>query len=97
MNKIYSMLGIARKGGKISIGYDATCIDVQKNKSKLVLIATDASDKTKKNIRFVCDKYGCKYIEYGENEILGQCLGKKMISVLSINDENIVLYVLSNI
>ncbi len=97
MNKIYSMLGIARKGGKISIGYDVTCLDVQKNKSKLVMIAVDASEKTKKNIQFVCDKYNCEYIEYGEKELLGQCLGKKMVSVLSINDENIVSYVLSNI
>jgi ribosomal protein L7Ae-like RNA K-turn-binding protein len=97
MNKIYSMLGIARKGGKISIGYDVTCIDVQKNKSMLVMIASDASEKTKKNIIYVCDKYNGKYIEYGEKELLGQCLGKKMVSVLSINDENIVSYVLSNI
>lgn len=97
MNKIYSMLGIARKGGKISIGYDVTCLDVQKNNSILVMIASDASEKTKKNIQYVCDKYNSKYIEYGEKELLGQCLGKKMVSVLSINDENIVSYVLSNI
>jgi len=97
MNKIYSMLGIARKGGNISIGYDVTCLDVQKNKSILVMIAADASEKTKKNIIYVCDKYNRKYIEYGEKELLGQCLGKKMVSVLSINDENIVSYVLSNI
>jgi len=99
MNKIYSMLGIARKGGKISIGYDATCLEIQKNKNKnkLVMIAVDASEKTKKNIQFICDKYSCKYIEYGEKELLGQCLGKKMVSVLSINDENMVLYILSNI
>jgi ribosomal protein L7Ae-like RNA K-turn-binding protein len=93
------MLGIARKGGKISIGYDVTCLEVQKNKnkSKLVMIASDASEKTKKNIIYVCDKYNGKYIEYGEKELLGQCLGKKMVSVLLINDENIISYVLSNI
>lgn len=97
MNKIYSMLGLARKGGKISIGYDVTCIEVEKKKSLLVMIASDASEKTKKNIIYVCDKYSGKYIEYGEKELLGQCLGKKMVSVLSINDENIVSYVLKNI
>ena len=97
MNKIYSMLGIARKGGNISIGYDVTCLDVKDNKSKLVLIAVDASDKTKKNIQFICDRYSVKYVEYGEKDILGRSLGKKMISVLSVNDTNIATYLLNNI
>ncbi|MDF2948053.1 MAG: hypothetical protein K0R07_63 [Sedimentibacter sp.] len=97
MNKIYSMLGIARKGGNISIGYDVTCLDVKDNKSKLVLIATDASDKTKKNVQFICDKYETKYIEYGEKEILGKSLGKKMVSVISVKDINIASYLLNNI
>lgn len=94
MHKIYSMLGIARKGGNISIGFDAACIDIEKNKSALVVIASDASDKTKKNIKFICDKYNCKYIEFGEKEIIGKSLGRKVVSVLSVNDKNIASYLL---
>ncbi len=97
MNKAYSMIGIARKGGNISIGFDVTCLDIKDNKSKLVLIATDASDKTKKNIQFICDKYNIKYVEFGEKEILGKNLGKKVVSVLSIKDSNIASYLLNNI
>lgn len=97
MNKIYSMLGIARKGGKLSIGFDATCLDIRNNKSKLVLIAKNASEKTNNNIQFECDKYDVKFIEFGEKELIGRCLGKKVVSVLSINDENIVDYILNNI
>lgn len=96
-DKIYSIVGIARKGGKISIGYDVTCTAVEKNKSVLVLIAADASDKTKKNIQFICDKYNCKYVEYGEKELLGKSLGRKMVGVLSINDQNIASYILNNV
>lgn len=97
MNKIYSMLGIAKKGGKISIGFDVACLDVKNKKSNLVLIASDASDKTKKNIIFFCDKYDIKYVEYGEKEILGKSLGRKVVSVLSVNDTNIASYLLNNI
>lgn len=97
MNKIYSMIGIAKKGGKISIGFDVTCADVKIKKTKLVLIASDASEKTKKNIQFICDKYETKYIEYGEKEILGKSLGRKVVSVLSINDINIASYLINNI
>lgn len=97
MNKIYSMLGIAKKGGKISIGFDVTCLDVKSKKSILVLIAVDASDKTKKNIQFICDKYDIKYVEYGEKEILGKSLGRKVVGVLSVNDTNIASYILNNL
>ena len=97
MHKIYSMLGIAKKGGNISIGFDATEIDIEKKKSFLIIIASDASDKTKKNIKFICDKYNCAYIEFGEKEILGRSLGRKVVSVLSVNDKNIASYLLNNV
>lgn len=97
MNKIYSMLGIAKKGGKISIGFDVTCMEVKSKKSNLVLMAADASDKTKENIQFLCDKYDIKYVEYGEKEILGKSLGRKVVSVLSVNDTNIASYLLNNL
>lgn len=97
MNKFYSMLGLARRGGKISAGYDATCAAMQKNKDCLVVIAADASDKTRKNILYFCEKYGCRHIEYGEKEMLGKSLGKKTLSVLAVNDENIIKYLLNNV
>lgn len=97
MNKIYSMVGLAKKGGKISIGFDVTCSEIKSNNSKLVLIAEDASEKTKKNVIYFCEKNNCKYIKYGEKELLGKSLGKKMVSVLSVNDENIASYLLKNI
>ncbi len=91
------MLGIAKKGGNLSIGYDATLINIKSNKSELVLLASDASDKTKKNIQFVCDQYNAKYFEYGEKDILGKQLGRKVVSVLSITDKNIASYIINNI
>ena len=97
MHKIYSFLGIARKGGNVSIGFESTKMDIEKNKSFLVIIALDASDKTKKNIKFICDKYYCKYIEFGEKELLGKSLGRKVVSVLSITDKNISSYLINNV
>ncbi|NLK65673.1 MAG: 50S ribosomal protein L7ae [Tissierellia bacterium] len=97
MHKIYSMLGIARKGGNVSIGFDSTKLNIENNKSFLVIIACDASEKTKKNIKFICNKYNCEYIEFGEKEILGKSLGKNVVSVLSISDKNIAAYLLNNV
>lgn len=91
------MLGIGRKGGNITIGFDAAVSDLEKNKSYLVIIASDTSEKTKKNIRYYCERYNCEYIEYGEKEILGRSLGRKVVSVLSIRDKNIAKYILNNV
>jgi ribosomal protein L7Ae-like RNA K-turn-binding protein len=91
------MLGIARKGGNVSIGFDSTKLNIENNKSFLVIIACDASEKTKKNIKFICNKYNCEYIEFGEKEILGKSLGKNVVSVLSISDKNIAAYLLNNV
>lgn len=97
MNKIYSMLGIAKKGGKISIGFDAACLDIKHKKSILVIIAVDASEKTKENIQFLCKKHDIEYVEYGKKEILGRSIGRKVVSVMSINDKNIASYLLNNL
>ncbi len=97
MHKNYAMLGIARKGGNISIGFDATKTDIEKNKALLVVLAQDASEKTKENIIFICNKYNIKYIEFGEKEVLGKSLGRKVVGVLSVTDTNIASYLLNNL
>jgi ribosomal protein L7Ae-like RNA K-turn-binding protein len=91
------MLGIAKKGGNISIGFDATCFDIKHRKSILVIIAVDASEKTKENVQFLCEKHTVKCVEYGEKEILGKSLGRKVVSVMSVNDINIASYLQNNI
>ena len=91
------MFGIARKSGNVAIGFDAAKADIEKAKSFLIVIAEDASEKTKKNIIFICQKYNCKYIEFGEKKRTGKSLGKEIVSVLSIRDKNLASYVLNNL
>jgi len=97
MNKFYGMLGIARKGGKIVLGYDTTVSLIKGNiVDILVIVASDASEKTKKNIIFECNKYSRNYIEYGEKVVYGKILSKKEVSVLAVTDKNIISYLKNN-
>ena len=91
------MIGMARKSGKISIGYDSSLKIIKKNKNCVIIIAQDASEKTKKNIIYECDKYDCKYIIKGEKQILGKFLGKDIVSIVGIYEKNIALYLINNI
>ena len=48
MEKLHSLLGLAMRAGKLVSGEDGTMLDLKKNKLNLVIVATDASNNTKK-------------------------------------------------
>lgn len=97
MNKVCGMLGLSRKAGKLIYGYNST-IDLLKSSRKdvLVIYASDASQKTKKNVIFECNKYNFDYIEYGNKVDFGKILNKEEVSVLAVTDPNIMSYIKNN-
>lgn len=88
MNKIYSMLGLATKAGKVASGEFATDKSVKCGKAWLVIVSEDASDNTKKMFSNMCEFYGVPRYFYGTKEELGHAIGKAMRSSLAITDEN---------
>ena len=48
-NKVLGMLGISAKAGKIASGTDAVLELIEKEKAKLIIVATDAAERTKEN------------------------------------------------
>ena len=48
VNKVYSMLGLAMKAGKVASGEFATDKSVKSGKAWLVIVSEDASDNTRK-------------------------------------------------
>lgn len=69
---------------------DAVIESIQFKKAKLVIIAEDASEKSKKNIEFICKKNNLKYIVYGKKEDLSRSIGKDNKIVFAIKDKNFV-------
>lgn len=74
--------------GKIISGMDAVCEVVQKQKAKLVIVAEDASEKSKKNIRYVCTNNGINVIELSTIEDISNAIGKKNKAIIGIIDKN---------
>jgi ribosomal protein L7Ae-like RNA K-turn-binding protein len=85
---VLSMLGLAQKAGKVVSGEFATEKAVKEQKAKLVMVAEDASDNTKKLFTDKCGYYGCGLILYGTKETLGQAMGRQFRASLAICDEN---------
>ncbi|MBE6775654.1 MAG: hypothetical protein E7543_05625 [Ruminococcaceae bacterium] len=88
-DRFLSLLGMARRSGKLSTGHDAVISSVVKNKAKLVILSSEGSDRLKREITHACS-YGGKNIpvlftDYTTGE-LSKAIGIKA-AVISLDDE----------
>ena len=74
--------------GKIVSGMDAVSEAVKKHKVKLVIIATDISEKSKENIKYVCTNNEVRTIELSNMEELGNAIGKKNRAIIGVTDKS---------
>ena len=86
-NKIYSLLGLAKKAGRVVSGEFATDKSIKEGTAFLVLVSEDASDNTKKKFSNTCEFYGVPRYFFGTKDELGHAIGKEMRSSLAITDE----------
>lgn len=83
------MLGISAKAGKVVCGNDATIEDIERHKVKLVIVAENASDKTKKNMKFLCDKNTIPIFEFGEIDEISKTIGKSNKAIIGIKSKSL--------
>ena len=85
-NKIYQMIALCQKARKLVAGEFAAKQAVVKQAALLVIIATDASENTKKLFRDKCSYRNIPCVEWGNKEQLGKMLGKEIRAVVCIVD-----------
>ena len=81
--KFGSLLGFARKSGNVILGLDT--LEKKPAKAKLIISASDASERTKRNIGFLQRPH--IEVEMTKEE-LGKLLGCGNVAVVGITDEN---------
>ena len=89
-NKILNLLGIATRAGNIIAGNNACENALKMKKIKMLIVAEEASDKTKKNYKFYAEKYNIPIIFIGTIEELSKTIGQKNKAIIGIKDINIV-------
>ena len=57
-DKVLSLLGLARRAGKLEAGFDAAVSAVKAKKAFLLVAAADLSEKTVKNLKYEGDRGG---------------------------------------
>lgn len=55
-DRLLSMLGIARKAGKLVFGRDRVAEAIAQKQAKLLICSEDLSPKSKKEMQFLCEK-----------------------------------------
>lgn len=88
-DKIYGLIGLATRARKIAYGNDAVMDCVKQKKTKLVMVTEDASEKTRKNMQYVCQKNNIKIIIFGKKDKLSHIIGKDNKVVIAIKEKNI--------
>ena len=89
MNKVYGMVGISAKAGKVVAGTDIVIENMKKRKLSLVIVAEDASDKTKKEMTFNCNKYNVKIKFFGDIDTNSKAIGKSNKAIIGILDKGL--------
>ena len=85
--KTFGPLGLAMKSGNVASGEFMTEKAIRSGTAKLVIVAEDASDNTKKKFRNSCSYYQVPMAVFGEKEILGNAIGKEFRASLAVLDQ----------
>jgi len=85
-NKALSYLGLAMRAGKLAIGEEGVLKAVRSGQARLVVMAEDASDNTRKKFQDKCQHYGVTLAEcFGRYE-LGAAIGKEARVLVAVVD-----------
>ena len=86
-DKILSYIGLASKAGRSVGGEFSVEKAIKEKKARLVIVATDASDNTKKNFNDSCTFYKVPIIIYGTKDDLGKATGNQFRASVAVLDD----------
>lgn len=84
--KFFNLLGLASRAKKIVTG-DMLLPAIQSKRVSLVLIASDASENTKKKYSDKCSYYGINFYSIEDSETLNRAIGKNNRMVIGVDDK----------
>ena len=88
-DSVISLIGIAKRAGKVVSGEFSTEKAIKEKKAKLVIVALDASDNTKKLFTNKTKFYDIPLFFYGDKDSLGHGIGCEIRTSIGILDEGL--------
>ena len=75
-----------QKREKLFLGFDAIEDGIKRKIVSLIIVANDTSEKTKKEVKFICDKYDIKFIVFGTIEGNSHSIGRTNRAIIGVCD-----------
>ena len=85
---LLGLLGLSSRAGKVISGTDACIEYINKNKIKLMILAKDASDRTKLKFNQIAASKKIPIYEFGSIDEISKSIGKKNKAIIGITDIN---------
>ena len=95
--KLLSYMGFAAKARKIVNGYNTCVFTMEKRRAKLLIIAADLAENSKKKMISAAGKYNVKYRIFGDSEEMSRMTGTAGKGIFGITDENFANVILKEI
>ncbi len=87
-DRVYKLLGLAYRAGKVIWGYNAVMTALANNELLFLLLAVDSSTRLKAKFSAVCRRKTVQPTIFGDKITIGRALGKPPCAVVGIIDKN---------
>lgn len=89
MNKLLSNLGLCRRAGKLTLGFDAVVGAIKRDEVKCLLMTADLSPKTEKELRYQMGERQIPIyrLTYTMEEF--KMVSKKKVGIFAVTDEQL--------
>ncbi|MDF2717017.1 MAG: ribosomal protein L7ae [Paenibacillus sp.] len=88
-NKALSYMGLAMRAGKLAFGEEGVLKAIRSGQARLVVMAEDASDNTRKKYRDKCQHYNVELSERFSRYELGAAIGKEARVLVAVLDSGL--------
>ena len=86
-DRILSLLGLALRGGRLAVGEEPVEAVARARDARLLLLASDAADNTRRRVEHFADAGQCLWIRIPyTKEQLGRAVGRSSAAILAVTD-----------
>ncbi len=87
MDKVLSMLGLAKKAGRLEVGEEPVGAAARARDARLIVVAEDAAENTVRRVRHFADAGQCLWVKVpATKDELGRAVGRTSCAMVALTD-----------
>lgn len=88
--KVLNLLHMARRAGKLQMGFSAVERSCFAGKALLLIAAEDLSKSSQRKLEYILNETDVTYIRFGRKALFGESFNIRDVGVICVDDRNIV-------